>query len=127
MYSTYVFNFFLPPLQSTNQDTYWNEEQFPRKFGEGIAEGFWWAFVTMTTVGYGDISPVGVPGRLFAVVWILTGLVIIAIFTGVITTSLTVVALSSNVKLYGTSVSLNYFFDVMILPRDLMFFTRIFL
>ena len=64
----------------------------------------------MTTVGYGDIAPVGVPGRLFAVVWILTGLVIIAIFTGVITTSLTVVALSSNVKLYGTSVSSNKFF-----------------
>eukprot|EP00111_Clytia_hemisphaerica_P024317 TCONS_00071725-protein len=85
-------------------DTYWNEEQFPRKFGEGVAEGFWWAFVTMTTVGYGDIAPVGVPGRLFAVIWILTGLVIIAIFTGVITTSLTVVALSSNVKLYGTKV-----------------------
>ena len=59
----------------------------------------------MTTVGYGDIAPVGVPGRLFAVIWILTGLVIIAIFTGVITTSLTVVALSSNVKLYGTKVS----------------------
>ena len=58
----------------------------------------------MTTVGYGDIAPVGVPGRLFAIIWILTGLVIIAIFTGVITTSLTVVALSSNVKLYGTKV-----------------------
>jgi len=68
-------------------------------------EGFWWAFVTMTTVGYGDIAPVGVPGRLFAVIWILTGLVIIAIFTGVISTALTVVALSSNVKLYGTKVS----------------------
>lgn len=85
-------------------DTYWNEEQFPRNFTEGIAEGFWWAFVTMTTVGYGDIAPVGVPGRLFAIIWILTGLVIIAIFTGVITTSLTVVALTSNVKLYGTKV-----------------------
>ncbi|XP_057304187.1 uncharacterized protein LOC130641408 [Hydractinia symbiolongicarpus] len=85
-------------------DTYWNEEQFPRTFSDGIVEGFWWAFVTMTTVGYGDIAPVGVPGRLFAVIWILTGLVIIAIFTGVITTSLTVTALSTNVKLYGTSV-----------------------
>lgn len=61
----------------------------------------------MTTVGYGDIAPVGVPGRVFAIIWILTGLVIIAIFTGAITTSLTVVALSSSLKLYGTSVSLS--------------------
>ena len=56
---------------------------------------------------YGDIAPVCVPGRLFAVVWILTGLVIIAIFTGVITTSLTVIAMSADVKLYGATVRLN--------------------
>lgn len=85
-------------------DTYWNEEQFPRSLHEGIAEGFWWAFVTMTTVGYGDIAPLGVPGRLFAIMWILTGLVIIAIFTSVITTSLTVVTMSSSKKLYGSVV-----------------------
>ena len=83
-------------------DTYWNEEQFPRTFADGIIEGAWWAFVTMTTVGYGDIAPVGVPGRVFAIFWILTGLVIIAIFTGVITTSLTVLTMENDVKLYGT-------------------------
>lgn len=43
---------------------------------------------------------------MFAVVWILTGLVIIAIFTGVITTSLTVIAMSADVKLYGATVRL---------------------
>ena len=58
----------------------------------------------MTTVGYGDIAPVGVPGRVFAIIWILAGLVIIAIFTGAIATSLTVVAMSSSLKLYGTKV-----------------------
>ncbi|XP_065070746.1 uncharacterized protein LOC135695552 [Rhopilema esculentum] len=85
-------------------DTYWNEEQFPRSFTEGIIEGFWWAFVTMTTVGYGDIAPVGVPGRLFAIMWVLTGLIIISIFTGVITTALTVNSLSTSVNMYGTKV-----------------------
>eukprot|EP00794_Sanderia_malayensis_P018225 gene18225-20043_t len=85
-------------------DTYWNEEQFPRSFTEGIIEGFWWAFVTMTTVGYGDIAPVGVPGRLFAIMWVLTGLVIISIFTGVITTALNVNTLTTDIKLYGTKV-----------------------
>jgi len=86
-------------------DTYWNEEQFPRSIHQGVAEGFWWAFVTMTTVGYGDIAPIGVPGRMFAIIWILTGLVIIAIFTSVITTSLTVVSLTSGKKLYGSKVA----------------------
>ncbi|XP_066933143.1 uncharacterized protein [Clytia hemisphaerica] len=83
-------------------ETYWNEEQFPREFSSGIVEGFWWAIISMTTVGYGDIAPVSVPGRLFAVFWILTGLIIVAIFTSVLSTSLSVQVLTSEVKLYGS-------------------------
>lgn len=33
------------------QETYFNEEEFPRSFTKGTYEGFWWAFVSMTTVG----------------------------------------------------------------------------
>ena len=33
------------------QETYFNEKEFPRSFTKGSYEGFWWAFVTMTTVG----------------------------------------------------------------------------
>ena len=29
-----------------------NAEEFPRSFFRGIFEGFWWSFVSMTTVGY---------------------------------------------------------------------------
>lgn len=32
-------------------ETSFNEEQFPRSFTRGIYEGFWWSFVSMTTVG----------------------------------------------------------------------------
>ncbi|XP_031569206.1 uncharacterized protein LOC116303754 [Actinia tenebrosa] len=65
-----------------------NRSQFPKNFFTGSYEGFWWAFVTMTTVGYGDKTPKSVCGRLFGVLWILIGLVIIAVFTAGATNSL---------------------------------------
>ncbi|XP_022795614.1 uncharacterized protein LOC111334188 isoform X1 [Stylophora pistillata] len=86
-------------------DTWYNPEEFPRSFIKGSGEGFWWAFVTMTTVGYGDRSPRGFLARIFAIVWVLVGLVITSIFTGVVTTSLTAITLSTDVKLYGTKIA----------------------
>ena len=54
--------------------------------GEGdfnnLANAFWWTIVTITTVGYGDMSPVGLPGRIFAVVIMFSGMGIISIVTG---------------------------------------------
>ncbi|EDO49510.1 predicted protein [Nematostella vectensis] len=85
-------------------DTYWNPEEFPRSFFRGTWEGFWWAFVSMTTVGYGDRAPRSVLARTFAFVWVLIGLVIISIFTATVTTSLTAISLSNEVKLYGSEV-----------------------
>ncbi|KAK2552520.1 Cubilin [Acropora cervicornis] len=85
-------------------DTWYNPDEFPRSFIKGSAEGFWWAFVTMTTVGYGDRSPRGPASRIFAIFWVLIGLVITSIFTGVVTTSLTAITLSTDVKIYGTKI-----------------------
>ncbi len=42
------------------------------------ADGIWWAWVTVTTVGYGDIVPVSTAGRIFGALLILMG---IALFT----------------------------------------------
>ena len=44
-------------------------------------------------------------GRLFAIVWILFGLVIIALTMAMLTTALTAVAVKEEYKLYGTKVS----------------------
>jgi len=85
-------------------DTWYNPEEFPRSFLKGASEGFWWAFVSMTTVGYGDRSPRGVLGRIFGIIWILIGLVITSVFTGVVTTSLTAITLDNDVALYGTKI-----------------------
>jgi voltage-gated potassium channel len=51
----------------------------------GIA--MWWALQTVTTVGYGDVTPSQVAGRLVAAVVMLQGIAFIAIVTAVITST----------------------------------------
>ena len=48
-----------------------------RSFGDAI----WWAFCTVTTVGYGDFVPVTVPGRAIAVGLMLGGVVLVGLIT----------------------------------------------
>jgi len=62
---------------------------------EGAAGGFdnipysmYWAIVTMTTVGYGDIAPVTAGGRLIAAFLMLMGYGIIAVPTGIVSAEL---------------------------------------
>jgi len=58
----------------------------------GINEGFasipqsiYWAIVTVTTVGYGDVAPVTVVGKMIASLVMLSGFSIIAVPTGIVT------------------------------------------
>ena len=53
-----------------------------------IADSIYWAIVTITTVGYGDISPVTPLGKFLASVIMLMGYGIIAVPTGIITTEM---------------------------------------
>lgn len=41
-----------------------------------IFTGIWWAFTTMTTVGYGDVIPSSIPGRLIAVLCMIIGILL---------------------------------------------------
>lgn len=56
-------------------------------YAEGMPffDGFWWAFVTATTVGYGDISPVSPFGRCIAMILMLIGIGLIGSLTSTIT------------------------------------------
>ncbi|XP_065057797.1 uncharacterized protein LOC135685711 isoform X2 [Rhopilema esculentum] len=69
-----------------------NPGEFPPSFFVGAWEGFWWAFVTMTTVGYGDRSPKSIMARIFCILWILCGIILISLFTGLVTAALSVSA-----------------------------------
>lgn len=64
--------------------------EFPRPYFKGVWEGVWWAAATVTTVGYGDITPLGKLGRLFGMLWMFIGLFIIANFTAGVSSQLTV-------------------------------------
>lgn len=78
-----------------------NPEQFGGSAAEGIGSSFWWAAVTMTTVGYGDKAPVSFAGRLIALVWMFAGLIMVASFTAAITSSLTVSNLRTGIEGVG--------------------------
>jgi voltage-gated potassium channel len=48
---------------------------------ESSWEGLWWAWVTITTVGYGDVVPVSAEGRILGAVLILLGVGLFAMLT----------------------------------------------
>lgn len=54
-----------------------------------IPTGIYWAIVTITTVGFGDITPVTPLGQIIASILMLTGYAIIAVPTGIITSEMT--------------------------------------
>jgi len=75
-----------------------NPDDFGGTPAEGIGSGFWWAAVTMTTVGYGDKAPKTFAGRLIGFVWMYAGIILISFFTASIASSLTVSQLDSRVS-----------------------------
>ena len=72
--------------------------QFPENYFQGIWESFWWATVTVTTVGYGDKTPKAKVGRLFALFWMVAGYFIFAYFTASITSAVTVTELQGEIN-----------------------------
>lgn len=74
-----------------------NAEEFGTGLN-GVWQAFWWSAVTMTTVGYGDKSPKTTGGRIVALVWMFTAIIIISSFTASIASSLTVNQLSYDIE-----------------------------
>lgn len=52
--------------------------------GRPFLDWLWWSVVTMTTVGYGDITPTTIPGRLIGVVLMFCGIGILSMITATI-------------------------------------------
>nr|WP_205170342.1 potassium channel family protein [Bacillus pakistanensis] len=63
---------------------YFEPNTFPTVF-----ESFWWTMTTLTTVGYGDYSPITVPGRLLGIFLFIFGIGIIGLLISNVVDSLT--------------------------------------
>ena len=55
----------------------------PEKFSS-IPETMWWSIITLTTVGYGDASPVTALGKVIAAITALMGVMTVALLTGIV-------------------------------------------
>ncbi|GAB7081771.1 transporter substrate-binding domain-containing protein [Megalodesulfovibrio paquesii] len=77
-----------------------NPEQF-RQGLTGVIDGVWWASVTMTTVGYGDTAPKSTPARVVALLWMFTCVILVAVFTASITTTLTMHRIGGRISSAG--------------------------
>lgn len=67
---------------------YFENEAQPEHFAS-VFDSLWWAIITLTTVGYGDVYPITMGGRVFTFCILMIGLGIVAIPTGIISSALT--------------------------------------
>jgi voltage-gated potassium channel len=59
-----------------------DHEEYPN-----IWRGMWWALQTVTTVGYGDVTPMHTSGRIVAAIAMLEGIAFVAIIVAAITST----------------------------------------
>lgn len=75
---------------------------FPETFNsnpvKGIGNAIWWAATTMTTVGYGDISPKSPATRVLAILWMLASLFIVASIIATISSALTLSKIDGSIS-----------------------------
>ena len=64
----------------------------PENFGS-IFHGLWWAVITLTTIGYGDIYPITVGGKIFTSFISILGLGVVAAPAGLFASTLTKIKL----------------------------------
>jgi len=57
----------------------------PEQFGN-IPSSLWWAVVTLTTTGYGDVVPHSIGGKMIASVVMVSGILVLALMTGILAT-----------------------------------------
>ena len=73
-----------------------------------LGDGIWWALVTLTTVGYGDYTPVTDLGRVIGGFLMVGGMVTLALFAGIVGHSLLNAVLSIREETFRMSSYINH-------------------
>jgi voltage-gated potassium channel len=73
-----------------------------------IPKSIYWAIVTLTTVGYGDIAPQTAIGQMLASVIMILGYAIIAVPTGIVTAEMTQAKITNRLNVTCGNCGLNY-------------------
>lgn len=76
---------------------YFEHEAQPEVFAS-VFHSLWYSVITLTTVGFGDMVPITIGGKIFTTIMLLIGLGIIAIPTGLFSSALTKLKESSHEK-----------------------------
>ncbi len=66
---------------------HFEHEAQPEKFAS-VFDALWWAVVTLTTVGYGDVVPITVGGKVFTFLVLLVGLGVVSVPAGLVASAL---------------------------------------
>ena len=67
-----------------------NFKQFPRNYFSGVGNGIWLAVVTLTTVGFGDITPTSRTGRGITGLWMIFSMVAVSSITAALASAFTI-------------------------------------
>ena len=78
---------------------YFERDVQPEDFGS-IPAAMWWAFATLTTVGYGDVTPITVGGKVFGALITVIGIGMVALPTSILATGYAQ-QLKKNTALWG--------------------------
>ena len=91
-------------------------ELYPKSFIRGAGTSLYWSIVSMTTVGYGDITPKNPVGRFIASIWLFVGVMVGCI---VVATMTDVVTGVDDLNVQGKKVSvLEYSYEAKTAEKD---------
>jgi polar amino acid transport system substrate-binding protein len=75
-----------------------NGDMWPADYKKGMWESMWWTISTLLVGGADNKGPVGVGGRLVAIVWMMSSAVLVSLLTASFTTTLTINTLKGDIS-----------------------------